>query len=97
MYTQYKNFIRVDLRDQCLQVPAGLTDKSKKNREMVHFRFDADLNGLLEAACDYLGVTKTDLVESCIKLNLDKVVRSEELKKSNASKLFKKMRGKAQL
>ena len=89
-------FLRVDLRVECLQLPAGLTNKTKKNRKIVHFRFDAELNGLLEAACDYLGVTKTDLVESCIRLNLDKVVRSEELRKSNASKLFKKMRGKAE-
>ncbi len=81
---------------QCLQSAAALTNKTKKNRELVHFRFDAELNGLLEAACDYLGLTKTELVESCIRLNLDKVVRSEELRKSTASKFFKKMRGKAE-
>jgi len=82
---------------QCLQSATALTNKAKKNRELVHFRFDAELNGLLEAACDYLGLTKTDLVESCIRLNLDKVVKSEELRKSTASKFFKKMRGKTDL
>jgi uncharacterized protein (DUF1778 family) len=71
--------------------------KAKKNKELVHFRFDADLNELLEAASDYLGTTKTELVENCIRLNIDEVISSEEGRKATAAKLFKKVRRKTDL
>ena len=71
--------------------------KAKKNKELVHFRFEADLNELLEAASDYLGVSKTQLVEDCIRLNLDEVISSEEGRKAAAAKLFKKVRRKTDL
>jgi len=66
--------------------------KAKKNKELVHFRFEADLNELLEAASDYLGVSKTQLVEDCIRHNLDEVITNEESRKSAAAKAFKKVR-----
>ena len=66
----------------------------KAARKTVHFRFDAELNELLEAASDYLGTTKTDLVEQCIRKNLDKVVESEEKRKKVAAKLFRSVRSK---
>lgn len=69
----------------------------RENRQVVHFRFEADLNELLEAASDYLGTTKTQLVEDCIRLNLDKVVATQERSKAGAAKLFKKVRRKAKL
>ena len=71
--------------------------KVKKNKELVHFRFEADLNELLEAASDYLGVSKTQLVEDCIRHNLDEVISSEEGRKAAAAKLFKKVRRKTDL
>ena len=67
----------------------------KAARKTVHFRFDAELNELLEAASGYLGTTKTDLVEQCIRLNLDKVVKAEEVKKAVAAERFKKLRQKS--
>lgn len=84
----------------CVHTPAIVRPvgaKAKKNKELVHFRFDADLNELLEAASDYLGTTKTDLVENCIRLNLDEVISSEEGRKAAAAKLFKKVRRKTEL
>jgi hypothetical protein len=77
-------------------VPAGKLEK-KENRKVVHFRFEADLNELLEAACKYLGATKTQLVEDCIRLNLDKVVAAEELRRAGAAKAFKKVRSNTSL
>ena len=77
-------------------VSAGKLQK-KENRKVVHFRFEADLNELLEAACKYLGSTKTQLVEDCIRLNLDKVVAAEELRRAGAAKAFKKVRSKTSL
>ena len=71
--------------------------KKNKNKELVHFRFDADLNELLEAACDYLGATKTELVENCIRQNLDEVISTEEGRKATAAKLFRKVRKKTEL
>ena len=72
--------------------------QSKKgNRQVVHFRFEAELNELLEAASDYLGTTKTQLVEDCIRLNLDKVVATQERSKAGAAKLFKKVRSQTKL
>lgn len=81
------------------QVPFSvlISKKKHKNKELVHFRFDADLNELLEAACDYLGATKTELVENCIRQNLDKVITAEEGRKTAAAKLFKKVRRKTDL
>ena len=67
----------------------------KATRQTVHFRFNADLNELLAAASSYLGITKTDLVEECIRLNLDKVVKAEEAKKAVAAKKFKRLRSKS--
>jgi predicted DNA-binding protein len=67
----------------------------KTTRQTVHFRFKPELNELLEAASDYLGTTKTALVEECIRLNLDKVVKVEEAKKAVAAKRFKKLRQKS--
>lgn len=64
----------------------------KATRQTVHFRFNAELNELLAAASGYLGITKTDLVEKCIRLNLDKVVKAEEAKNAVAAKRFKKLR-----
>ena len=64
----------------------------KATRQTVHFRFNAELNELLAAASGYLGITKTDLVEKCIRLNLDKVVKAEEAKNAVAAKKFKKLR-----
>lgn len=80
-----------------IQIDNPVSAKPKKNKELVHFRFDADLNELLEAASDYLGSTKTELVESCIRQNLDKVITSEESRKATAAKLFKKVRAKTEL
>ena len=84
----------------CRHSPASVPPvdaKAKKNKELVHFRFDADLNELLEAASAYLGTTKTELVENCIRLNLDEVISSEEGRKAAAAKLFKKVRRKTEL
>ena len=64
----------------------------KATRQTVHFRFDAELNELLAAASGYLGITKTNLVEKCIRLNLDKVVKTEEAKNAVAAKRFKRLR-----
>ena len=64
----------------------------KATRQTVHFRFNAELNELLAAASSYLGITKTDLVEKCIRLNLDKVVKAEEAKNAVAAKRFKRLR-----
>jgi len=64
----------------------------KATRQTVHFRFNAELNELLAAASGYLGITKTDLVEKCIRLNLDKVIKAEEAKNAVAAKRFKKLR-----
>ena len=69
----------------------------KATRQTVHFRFKPELNELIEAASDYLGTTKTALVEECIRLNLDKVIKSEEVKKASAAKRFKKVRANTEL
>ena len=66
----------------------------RANKQLVHFRFDAELNELLEAASGYLGTTKTDLVEKCIRKNLDEVVASEEKRNKAAAKLFRSVRSK---
>ena len=58
----------------------------RTNKQLVHFRFDAELNELLEAASGYLGTTKTALVEKCIRKNLDEVVAAEEKRKKAAAK-----------
>ncbi len=71
--------------------------KEKGNKRVVHFRFDAELNDLLEAASDYLGSTKTQLVEDCIRANIDEVVKAEEGRKAAFAKAFKKVRLKAKL
>lgn len=67
----------------------------KATRQTVHFRFNAELNELLAAASSYLGITKTDIVEECIRLNLDKVVKAEEAKNAVAAKRFKRLRSKS--
>ena len=66
----------------------------KATRQTVHFRFNAELNELLAAASGYLGITKTDLVEQCVRENLDKVVESEEKRKKVAAKLFRSVRSR---
>jgi len=76
---------------------AAKKKQGRENRQVVHFRFKADLNELLEAASDYLGTTKTQLVEDCIRLNLDRVVAAEEGRKAGAAKAFKKVRRKTTL
>ena len=69
----------------------------KATKTTVHFRFKPEMNELLEVASDYLGTTKTALVEECIRLNLDKAIKAGEVKKSLAAKKFKELRANTKL
>ena len=63
----------------------------KATKTTVHFRFNPELNELLDVTSDYLGTTKTALVEECIRLNLGKAIKAGETKKAAAAARFKKV------
>jgi predicted DNA-binding protein len=69
----------------------------KTPKTTVHFRFTPELNELLDATSDYLGTTKTALVEECIRLNLDKAIKAGEAKRAVAAAKFKKIRANTKL
>lgn len=55
------------------------------------------MNELLAAASEYLGITKTELVEECIRLNLHKAIKDGEIKKSLVAEKFKKLLANTEL
>lgn len=71
--------------------------KKNKVKTTVHFRFKTEMNELLAAASEYLGITKTELVEECIRLNLHKAIKDGEIKKSLVAEKFKKLLANTEL